>query len=71
MTGSAAGLLSTGALARRLGRSTSGIRKLERQGRIPAAIVIEGSGRKVWPGDVVAEIERSLADIGRRRVRPA
>jgi len=42
-------LVSTGGLAARLGCSQSLITRLEQTGVIPRGIVIEGSGRKVWP----------------------
>ena len=64
------GLVSTGELARRLGRSQSGVRKLEKAGRIPPATVIVGSGRKVWPLADLAAIEEALRESsqqGRRR----
>ena len=48
MTDQTTTLISTGGLARRLGYSVSNIKKLERRGRIPRGIVLEGSGRKVW-----------------------
>ncbi len=63
-------LVSTGGLATRLGVSQSLIAKLERNGTIPKGIVIEGSGRKVWPAADVALIQARLNErraAGRQR----
>jgi hypothetical protein len=62
-------LVSTGELARRLGRSLSGVRKLEAQGRIPRSATIVGSGRKVWRLDDLPAIERALRENGQRKDR--
>ncbi len=63
-------LISSGELARRLSRSLSGVKKLEREGRIPPSIVILGSGRKVWPLRDLPAIEDALKN-SRRRIRAA
>ncbi len=63
-------LLSTGALAARLGVSISLVSKLEREGRIPAATVVEGSKRKVWRGDQLPTI-REQFDARRQRIQAA
>jgi hypothetical protein len=60
-------LVSTGELARRLGRSLSGIRKLEAQGRIPRSTTIMGSGRKVWKLQDLPAIEEALRENSRRQ----
>ncbi len=65
-----AALISTGGLAARLGVSVSLIAKLERQGVIPAGIVIEGSRRKVWRGDQLPTI-REQFDARRQRIQAA
>jgi len=52
-------LVSTGELARRLGRSQAGVRQLEAQGLIPRSIMIIGSGRRVWRLEDVPAIERA------------
>ena len=49
-------LVSTGGVARRLGVSPSTVRNYERDGRIPEAMTLEGSGRKAWR-------ESDLADV--------
>lgn len=59
-------LVSTGELARRLGRSQAGVRKLEAQGRIPRGAVIIGSGHKVWRAADVPAIEQTLRENSRR-----
>lgn len=59
-------LLSTGELARRLGRSLSGIKKLEARGHIPRGVVILGSGRKVWKLSDLPAIQEALAQRSRR-----
>ncbi len=53
-------LISTGGLASRLGYSISNVKKLEKLGRIPAGIVIEGSGRKVWRAEDIEAIQEQL-----------
>ncbi len=63
-------LLSTGAVARRLGVSISLVARLEKQGVIPAGIVIEGSGRKVWRGDQFPVIRKQF-DARRQRIQAA
>ncbi len=63
-------LLSTGALAARLGVSISLVSKLEREGVIPRGIVIEGSKRKVWRGEQLPAIQ-SQFDARRRRLQAA
>ena len=60
-------LISSGELARRLGRSVSGIKKLDREGRIPQALVIRGTGRRVWRLADLPAIERALQPQGGRR----
>ena len=62
-------LVSTGELARRLGRSQAGVRKLEQQGRIPRGTVILGSGRKVWRLEDLPAIEQALRENGPRKDR--
>ena len=54
-------LLSTGALARRTNRSQSLIRLLVSSGEISPPLVLDGSGRHVWPAAMVPEVERALA----------
>ncbi len=63
-------LLSTGGLAARLGVSVSLIGKLEREGVIPRAIVIQGSKRKVWRADQLPTI-REQFDARRQRTQAA
>ncbi len=63
-------LISTGGLARRLGVSISLVARLEKQGVIPAGIVIEGSRRKVWRGDQLPTI-REQFDARRQRIQAA
>ena len=69
------GLISTGELARRVGRSQSGIRKLATAGVIPPGTTIVGSGRFVWQEKdfpaIAAAIEASLAERAKRGQRPA
>ncbi len=64
-------LVSTGYLARSLGRSQAGVRKLEAQGRIPRGVVILGSGRKVWHLADLPAIEQALRRGGLRKDRVA
>ena len=62
------GLVSTGELARRVGRSQTGIRKLIAAGVIPPGTTIVGSGRFVWREADLPAIEAALAErAGRGR----
>ncbi len=63
------GLLSTGELARRVGRSQSGIRKLIAAGVIPPGTTIVGSGRFVWREADLRAIEAALRERGGRKDR--
>jgi len=61
-------LLSSGEIAKRLGVGMTTTHKLLREGVIPQPVVIEGSGRFVWPSDQWPAIERAfLARPHRRR----
>lgn len=52
-------LLELGTVARMLGKSTSGVRKAETEGRLPRAVRLE-SGRRVWfAEDFADQLERS------------
>ena len=53
-------LLSTGEVARRTGRSLSGIKRLAQAGAI-GGITIIGSGRRVWRLEDLPAIKRALA----------
>ena len=68
-------LLSSGAVARRLGLSLSGLRKLERRGAVPPSLRMAGLGRtwRVWPAADLAEIERAVEQYrgNGRRTAPA
>ena len=60
MSESAPELVATTELARRLGYSESGVRKLERLGRIPAGLTITGSRQRVWRGTDVPAMQETL-----------
>ena len=62
-------LLSTGGLAARLGVSQSAVKLWERDGVIPAAIMVEGSGRRVWRLVDLPAIREGLAERRARRER--
>ncbi len=70
MTEQADALLSTGGLAARLGVSPSAVSLWEREGVIPRAIVIEGSGRKVWRLVDLPTIRKGLEERRARRTCP-
>jgi len=53
-------LVATTELARRLGYSESGVRKLERLGRIPAGLTITGSRQRVWRGADIPQMKTAL-----------
>ena len=59
-------LLSTGAVATRLGVSVTLVQRLEKRGDLPPAMIVEGSRRKVWPIDQLPEITRRFSDRHRR-----
>ncbi len=63
------GLLSTGEVARRLGRGQTSVRTLAREGLIPAGTRIAGSGRLVWRESDFPAIVAALAERGGRRQR--
>lgn len=63
-------LVSTGEVARRLGRSISGVKRLVSEGKIPPGLVITGSGRRVWRLEDLPAIEEAL-EQGRRKDRTA
>lgn len=65
------GLVSTGEVARRLGLSQSGVRKLARAGRIPPGATIVGSGRFVWREADLAAIEEALRESSQQGRRLA
>jgi len=75
MSDSALNLMSTGEVARRLGRSISGVKKLVSDGRIPPGTVIAGSGRRVWRIEELPSIEQALREgscrKGQREIRAA
>ncbi len=60
-------LLSTGGLAARLGVSQSAVKLWERDGVIPAAVKVEGSGRRVWRLVDLPVIKRGLEERRDRR----
>ena len=66
-------LLSSGEIARRLGIGMTMTHKLVRAGAIPQPVVIEGSGRFVWPSEQWPAIERAFLERPnrRRKVRAA
>ena len=63
-------LLSTGEIARRLGRSVSSVKQLVASGCIPPAIVITGSGKRAWRQEDFPKIETAIKER-RRKVRTA
>ncbi len=66
-------LIGIGALARRVGYSASGLKKLEAAGIVPRARRIEGSDIRVWPITEVDAIRLRLDQrraAGRRRRDP-
>ena len=64
-------LVSTGELARRLGRSQTGVRRLIAAGVIPPGTTIVGSGRFVWRESDFPAIEAALAERTERGQRLA
>jgi len=70
MTEQTDALLSTGGLATRLGVSQSAVKLWEREGVIPPAIVIEGSGRRAGRLVDLPAIRKGLEDRRARRTCP-
>ena len=60
-------LLSTGTVARQVGLSVSGLKKAAREGRIPSAITIVGSGRRVWRAEDVPVVLAALQQGSQRK----
>ncbi len=67
------GLLSSGEVAKRLGVGMTQTHRLIREGVLPAPIVIEGSGRFVFPAEQWPVIEQRFRErqSSRRRGRAA
>jgi len=62
-------LLSTGEVRRRLGVSSTYVRRLAREGTIPRPVVIVGSGKFVWQAHDWPAIERAVRERPDRRRR--
>jgi DNA-binding transcriptional MerR regulator len=63
-------MYSTGAIADRTGLSLSTIKGWARQGRLPAPIVLAGSGRRAWRASDLDAIDRAAQTAQRRRRTP-
>jgi len=68
MTDQANRLIGIGSLARKLNAAPSTVRLWERNGLVPPAARIDGSGRRVWDIADVAAIRETVEE--RRRIAP-